>query len=265
MHHPDKRTVTGALQNVSITDRSEPSEVTLAEITKNQDRRRKAAYKWYKHNAKPTKEQMCRILNFSNDTDISLEDVDLLPWNLKDTKVIKESMKSSKKEKTEKKEKKEKKMDKKEKKDKREKEVDFSNDPALEDADILPWKAVKETGEFEISSVISEKLRKLEVEEQLNRKKAERRRKREEAKKKSMLLVNVQDISTAEEDRLESVFRWYVRMGMPSREDFSGQIAIQRVDITPEDVDLLTWNTIGSRVVNMGTMNAIIRNKALKG
>jgi hypothetical protein len=63
----------------------------------DQDRRRKKAYKLYKHYAKPTRENMCRILDYATDTDITRQDVDLLPWNPDKTEVIKEAMKSPKK------------------------------------------------------------------------------------------------------------------------------------------------------------------------
>jgi hypothetical protein len=86
----------------------------------DRDRRRKKAYKWYKHYAKLTKASMRSIVDYythHSDTDIARKDVDLLPWNLEETEVIKEAMKSQKKTKTQK-------IDK--KKDKKEKEKIFS-------------------------------------------------------------------------------------------------------------------------------------------
>jgi hypothetical protein len=67
------------------------------DIVKDEDQRRKEVYKWYKHYAKPTKETMCRIADSTYDTDIVRQDVDLLPWNLEETALIKGAMKSLKK------------------------------------------------------------------------------------------------------------------------------------------------------------------------
>jgi hypothetical protein len=107
----------------------------------------------------------------------------------------------------------------------------------------------------------AEKLRMLRVEEQHTSKREERRRKREEAKEKSMSEVDVQDKRTAEEiedalfdDRVEHAFLWYTRMAAPSRKEFKRQIATQAwIDISADDVDLLTWNETGTRVVDFGT------------
>jgi hypothetical protein len=100
-----------ALNTTDIVSEADiASEATLTEITstpagkneiekdqdlrrrekKDQNRRRNEVYKWYKHYAKPTKENMCQIVDSMNDTDIAREDVDLLPWNLKETRVVKE-------------------------------------------------------------------------------------------------------------------------------------------------------------------------------
>jgi hypothetical protein len=74
---------------------SESSEVKLTE-----EERRKKAYKWYKNNAKPTKMNMCFIVDALEDIGISRQDIDLLPWNLEKTKVSKEEMKALKEKKT---------------------------------------------------------------------------------------------------------------------------------------------------------------------
>jgi hypothetical protein len=78
------------------------------ESEKDLNRRRKKAYKWYKHYAKPNKASMYSIVDqYSNDTGITRQDVDLLPWNPEETEVIREAMKSPKeKQKMENKEKK---------------------------------------------------------------------------------------------------------------------------------------------------------------
>jgi hypothetical protein len=102
-----------------------PTEITAMPLgwqksEKDQDRRRKKAYKWYKHYAKPTKASMCSIVDYyANDTDITRQDVDLLPWNTEETEVIREVMKALKKRmKTETIDKKKEKEGKKEKKEK---------------------------------------------------------------------------------------------------------------------------------------------------
>jgi hypothetical protein len=88
-----------------------PTPLSQHDIETDQDRRRKEVYKRYKHYAKPTKETMRRIAESTNDTDIVGQDIDLLPWNLEETALIKGAMKSLKKEK-EKKDKKEAKKEK---------------------------------------------------------------------------------------------------------------------------------------------------------
>jgi hypothetical protein len=94
---------------------SEPSESTLY---KDQYRRRKNAYNWYKLLAQPTRATMCRILDYTKGADFTRHDLDLLPWNLEESEVTEEAMKSLKKEK--KKQKQAKKKDTKEKKENKE-------------------------------------------------------------------------------------------------------------------------------------------------
>jgi hypothetical protein len=267
--------------------------------TEDQDRRRKEAYRFYKHYAKPTRASMCKIVDYhANDTAITRQDVDLLPWNLEETEVIKEVMKSLKK--TEKEEKKDKKKDRKDKKKDRkekEKECHGSEDKAFAKSkgenkrpallktqtgdsstslDIF-WNDI--TSSLDISSTIwdqdltdhresAEQLQTSKVEEEHKRKREERRRKRGEATKKSMSDGKEQEIRREDtksqiakarrDDCLERTFLWYTRMGAPTRTEFKQQIAIQKVDITPEDVDILAWNETGTRVKNLATMNAML-------
>jgi hypothetical protein len=103
-------------------------------------------------------------------------------------------------------------------------------------------------------SDIAHQLRTMKVEEEHKRKREERRRKRDEAKMKSMLEVDVEDLEESRIfERLELVFLWYTRMGTPSRKAFERQIATQEwIDITAEDVDLLSWNETGTRVMDVG-------------
>jgi hypothetical protein len=261
---------------------------------KDQDRRRKRAYKLYKHYAKPTRASMCSTLDYVKDTDVTRQDLDLLPWNPEGTEVIKEAMKSLKK-----------------KKDKKEKERNGREDTAFvesNDYNKLPtllkgqmrdsstildlsWNAI--SGSLDTSSCIwdqhhtqahresTEQLQTIKVEEEHKRRREERRRKREEATKKSMPEVTEQEKHRAEEirredtrrkmiqarrdDRLECTFLWYTRMATPTRTEFERQIATQKVDITPEDVDLLPWNESETRVMNLAAVNAmLIRTRMLK-
>jgi hypothetical protein len=68
----------------------------------SEEQRRKKAYKWYKNNAKPTKNNMCLVVDALGDTGISRQDIDLLPWNPDNTKVNKEEMKALKEKKADK-------------------------------------------------------------------------------------------------------------------------------------------------------------------
>jgi hypothetical protein len=287
-----------------IMGSSKSSGATLTETTstppsqheseKDQNRRRQKAYESYRHHAKPTKASMYSIVDYyANKIDITRQDVDLLPWNLEKTEVSKEAMKSTKKEYTQKAEKKDKKTEKKVKALSGREDAAFakSNDcnecPTLPKGKIDDSSTSLDSGSLDTSSssldqdhtqddrVSVEQLQASKVEEEHNRKKEERRRKKEEAKK-SMPEVDVQDKSTEEEtrrnieetrrdDRLERAFLWYTRMASPSRKEFKRQIATQEsIDITPEDVDLLPWNETGSRVMNIATMDAMIRARMLK-
>jgi hypothetical protein len=397
-------------KSVTTADCSD-SESSEATPTTEEDHRKKA-YKWYKHNAKPTKNNMCLIIDALNDTGISRQDIDLMPWNPEETKVIKEDMKSpikkkaDKEEKTDKADKADKKDKKKEKKDKKDKKDKKKKDKkATEREEKLPkgqegnsltspdnsqngssrsldagsdsggqdfTRYDNENGEFDIGSRVyadqveqlqtfkveeehkrkkekrrrekdeakkkseeakkkseeakkkseeakkkskaeadkqdkkkkdkeamerssreekdftrheskngeyevahglyAEQTRAYSVEEELTRKreelmrkKEERRRAREEAKKKSMPEETAEEMTKARRDeRIELAFKWYTRMAMPSREEFKGQIETQRVEITSEDVDLLSWNATGSRVTNISAMNNMIRTRMMK-
>jgi hypothetical protein len=67
--------------------------------TKEGDReeKEKNAYKWYKLYAKPTRETLYRIAQYAKGPDFTRKDVDLLPWNVEETEVAEEAMKSPKK------------------------------------------------------------------------------------------------------------------------------------------------------------------------
>jgi hypothetical protein len=80
----------------------------------SEEKRRSKAYKWYKRNAKPTKNNMCLVVDALGDTGISRRDIDLLPWNPDNTKIKKEEMKAPKEKKAGKTEKADKKDKKKE-------------------------------------------------------------------------------------------------------------------------------------------------------
>jgi hypothetical protein len=64
---------------------------------KDLDYRRKNAYKWYKLLAKPTRETMCCLIEYTEGPDFTDQDVDLLPWNFEETEVTEEAMKCPKK------------------------------------------------------------------------------------------------------------------------------------------------------------------------
>jgi hypothetical protein len=277
------------------TERTSMS-LSRQESEKGQGRRRKRAYKWYKHYAKPTKASMCSIVDFyANDSDITREDVDLLPWNLEETEVIKKAMKSLKKDKTEKKDKKKLKKDKKEKEryDGREdtalvKSNGYNRRPTLlqgQMGDSLTSLDISLNGSSSRSlnasssswnedhtqdrRVRADPLLTRKVEEEHKRRREVRRLERETAKKKSMPEVDTQDKRKAAattgsitDDRRERAFLWYARMATPTRTEFKRRVAAvessSSLDITPEDIDLLPWNETG-RVVNIAKMNAIIR------
>jgi hypothetical protein len=271
--------------------------------TDDKDRRRKEAYRLYKHYAKPTRASMCSIVESSRakDTGITRQDVDLLPWNLEETEVVKADMKSPKKKK--KKKKKHKKKDK--GKDKEEREESDSKEH-LAFAKLKgeqgylsldsSWNVISDSLDGSSTSICWDpdhtqdhndsagQLQTMtisEIEELHQRKREERRRKREEATKKNFSEVDEQKriaaeerkredarnkmIQTRRDDRLETTFLWYTRWQQPTRTEFERQIAIQNVDISPEDVDLLDWNESGTRVKNIAAMNAmLVQTRILK-
>jgi hypothetical protein len=69
-----------------------PSEILTLPLgsLKDQDRGRKNAYKWYKLLGKPTRETMCRIVEYTKGPDYTRQDLDLLPWNFEETEVVEE-------------------------------------------------------------------------------------------------------------------------------------------------------------------------------
>jgi hypothetical protein len=270
--------------------------------TEDKDRRRKEAYRLYKHYAKPTRASMCSIVDsHAKDTGITRQDVDLLPWNLEETEVIKAAMKSPKKKKK-----------KKRKHKKKDKTMDTEDKEESDDREHLAfaklkgelgyistsldssWNAISASLDGSSTSICWDpdqdhhesagQLQTMtisEIEELHKRKREERRRKREEATKKNFSVVDEQKRIAAEErkredakrkmiqthrdDCLERAFLWYTRMGQPTRTEFERQIVIQNVDISSEDVDLLEWNEGGTRVKNLAAMNAmLVRTRILK-
>jgi hypothetical protein len=263
----------------------------------DRDRRRKKAYKWYKHYAKLTKASMRSIVDYythHSDTDIARKDVDLLPWNLEETEVIKEAMKSQKKTKTQKIDKK---KDKKEKEKKRygREDTAFAKSnccnkrPTLlkeqmgDSLTSLDVSQDESSGGLDASSssldatssswnqdhtqyhrVSAEQIRT--ITEEHTRRREERRRKREATKKMT-------DKRTADEDnRRHRAFLWYARMDSPARTEFKRKVAAAEsssssssssMDITPEGIDLLPWNLTG-RLVKISKMNDITRASILK-
>jgi (2Fe-2S) ferredoxin len=226
-----------------------------------------------------------------DDTDITRKYVGLLPWNLEETEVIKEAMKSQKKT-----EKIDKKKDKKAKEKKRYGKEDtafcYNKRPTLlkeQMGDSLTSLDISQdgsSGSLDASSssldasssnwnqdhtqyhrVSAEQVRT--ITEEHTRRREERRRKREAAKKNSMPEVDMPDKKTADEDnRRHRAFLWYARMDSPARTEFKRKVAATEsssssIDITPEDIDLLPWNLTG-RLVNISKMNDITRASILK-
>jgi hypothetical protein len=207
---------------------------------KDQNLRRKKAYKWYKHFSKPTKAAMCSIVDSAKDTDITRQDIDLLPWNRDETKLIKEAMKSPK---TEKKGMKDDKKDKIEKKRGREGTDDHTQDHRRSADQLLTIK----------------------VEKEHKRRRDERQRTRELAKK-SMPKMDTQhkigaDHTTCKHKdvRRERAFLWYTRLGMPTRAEFKRKVtAEESINVTSRDIDLLPWSLTGW-AVNVAKMKTTIR------
>jgi hypothetical protein len=231
---------------------------------KDQSRRRKKAYKWYKHYAKPTKASMCSIVDYyANDSAITRDDVDLLPWNLEETKVTKEAMKSLKKDNTEKKGKKDKKKDKKDKGryDGREDtavvksngyhnrrptllkgqmgdsmtSLDISlNSSVSSDLDASSCSLDTSSSSLNMDHTSdADNLLTIKVVEAHERRREEHRRKREATKKTSMPELDKKDkikscYATADsmkDDRRERAFTWYAHMATPTRAEFKRMVA----------------------------------------
>jgi hypothetical protein len=83
----------------------EPHESEKAEAS-----RRENAFYWYKLLEKPTKGTMCSIVEYIKDIDFTRQDIDLLPWNFRETKVSEEAMKAPKRKERKVKKKKDKKV-----------------------------------------------------------------------------------------------------------------------------------------------------------
>jgi hypothetical protein len=168
---------------------------------------------------------MCSIVDYAKDTDITRQDIDLLPRNLDETKVIKEVMKSPKKTK------------------KKGMKDDKKNDDKKDKERIAREETHGHTQDRRLTT---------KVEEEHKRRREERQRKRETAKK-SMPKVDTQhkigaDHTTCEDKdvRRERAFLWYARLGMPTRAAFKRKVkAEELINVTPGDIDLLPWNLTG--------------------
>jgi hypothetical protein len=79
---------------------------SVPDEAKDVKRRFKKAYKWYKTLARPTRETMCCVIDFTRGLDITRECVGFLPWNWDESKVDEEAisvlLKAGKKNKNEK-------------------------------------------------------------------------------------------------------------------------------------------------------------------
>jgi hypothetical protein len=219
--------------------------LTRQQSEKDQNRRREKAYTSYKHFSKPTKATMYRIVDHTKDTDITRQDVDILPWNLEETKVIKEAMKSPKTTKH-----KYKKIETKEKK---------------------KYKIVKER--FGGEDIQDDRVRddQLPTTKVVDEHKRRREQPKREAAKSNIPKVDVQHRRTADDRpckhkdvRRQRAFLWYTRLGMPTRSQFKRRVtAAESINVTPRDIDLLPWSLTG-RAVNMEKLKAMVRASVLK-
>jgi hypothetical protein len=174
------------------------------DIVKDEDQRRKEVYKWYKHYAKPTKETMCRIAESTNDAEIVRLDVELLPWNLEETEVNKEAMKSLKKKKTEKKSEEKEERNKTEKKDKEksEKKDKEKSEKKEKKKDEKKDKEKSEKKDKEKSEKKDKERSKTENKEEKN--KAEKKEKEKKDKKEKKMKDRREDIAREEDIAAES-------------------------------------------------------------
>jgi hypothetical protein len=209
------------------------------EVTPTEEERRKKAYKLYKHSAKPTRKKMYLIVDALDGTGISLQDIDLLPWNLEKTKVIKEEMKALKEKKADKKDKRkevtptatphrsktEMKKDKEREEKEREREEKEDEEEEVMPA-VTPYRSKtksfgsgsddggqdftrfdNENGKFDIGSrvyaVQDMQHRSHKTEEEHKRKREKRRREKEEANKKSELAREKSKAEADERDKKE--------------------------------------------------------------
>jgi hypothetical protein len=216
-----------------------PTPLARQESKNDQNLRRKKVYKLYKHLLKPTKAKFCSIVDSdAKNTDITRQDIDLLPWNLEETKVIKEAMRSPKE--TE--------------------EKDMRKDDKKKDK-----KDKERIAQEETHGHTEDRLLTIKVEEEHKRRREERQRKREMAKK-SMPKVDTQhkigaDHTTCKHKdvRRERAFVWWTRLGTPTRAEFKRKVAaVESINVTPRDIDLLPWNLTG-RSVNVAKLTATIR------
>jgi hypothetical protein len=111
---------------------------------------------------------------------------------------------------------------------------------------------------------------RISVEEELKRRREGRLHKRE-ATKKNMSKLDTQynrgtDHTACQHKdvRRERAFRWYTRLGKPTRTQFKRKVTAEKwIHVIPRDIDLLPWRLTG-RVVNMKKMKAMVRASVLK-
>jgi hypothetical protein len=291
------------------------------ESEKDQHRRRKNAHQWYKLLAYPTRETMCRIVEYTKGPDFTRQDVDLLPWNLEETEVDEEEMKALKPEKKVVSGKPGKNSPKSPLKSPRKSSLKSSMKSPLESSlksslqepseklgkgshhgkDIVfevevadnleslhnsssDLDASRHTGDKDLDQYESEK-GKLEgeqrdptevaltnrVEEEHKRRKEERRCKREAVAKKNVsgkdakkTAAPVDSFEAIKDARRIRAFSWYSQLSTPTRAEFKQRVAaVEEIDISPFDIDLLPWNASGT-IVNIAKMNAHTRASIMK-
>jgi hypothetical protein len=103
-------------------------------------------------------------------------------------------------------------------------------------------------------------------EEKRKRRKGERRQKGEAAKSEDMSGNDVKETvvgSSEDARRRQLAFSWYSQMSAPDRLEFKREVAaLQSLNITPDDVDLLPWNETGS-VVDIAKMYSLTKKASL--
>jgi hypothetical protein len=192
---------------------------------------------------------MCSTVDSAKDTDITRQDIDLLPSEHKDVRRERAFLWYTRLGMPTRAE------------FKRKVTAGESINVTPRDIDLLPWNL---TG-WAVNVEKMKTLLTIKVEVEHKRRREERQRKREMAKN-DMPNLDTQhkmaaDHTTCEHKdvRRERAFLWYTRLGMPTRAEFKRKVtAGESINVTPRDIDLLPWNLTGW-AVNVAKMKTTIR------